>query len=194
MDRLLNYCFAMLLGAVPALVLFGCLLPFRKKRMAEKRLRSCAIREWCAALFWLFCGGMAVLTLLPRWVPASLRDVLHGYRWNAAGYPFFQMGTVNLRPFQTLYDMFIFWGNIAVFIPVGFFTALLWRGYTWRRSLVTGLCVTGFIECWQLFIGRAFDIDDLLLNTLGVLCGYWLWRLLRRLLPSFTRRFHCGTV
>lgn len=54
-----------------------------------------------------------------------------------------------------------------MFLPFGFFPALLWRGCTWKRALAAGLCVTGFIECWQLLVGRAFDIDDLWLNTLG---------------------------
>ena len=42
-----------------------------------------------------------------------------------------------------------------MFLPFGFFPALLWRGCTWKRALATGLCVTGFIECWQLLVGRA---------------------------------------
>ena len=47
------------------------------------------------------------------------------------------------------------------------------------------------MECWQLLVGRAFDIDDLLLNTLGVYCGHLLWRLLRRIRPKLTEKFHC---
>ena len=37
--------------------------------------------------------------------------------------------------------------------------------------------------------GRAFDVDDFLLNTLGVLCGYGLARLLGQLAPGFVQRF-----
>lgn len=54
---------------------------------------------------------------------------------------------------------------------------------------MTGLCVTGFIECWQLLVGRAFDIDDLMLNTLGALCGFWLWLLLKRAAPHLAEGF-----
>lgn len=118
-------------------------------------------------------------------------------RWGLAE-PFFQLGDVNLVPFQTfglsgilLYTLL---GNIVMFLPFGFFPALLWRGYTWRRALVTGLCVTGFIECWQLLVGRAFDIDDLLLNTLGALCGCWLWRLLNRAAPALAGQFQIKSV
>ena len=76
-----------------------------------------------------------------------------------------------------------------MFLPFGFFSALLWRGYTWKRSLVTGAAITGFVECWQLLVGRAFDIDDLILNTLGVLTGFWLLRLLEHFAPAAVRRF-----
>ena len=77
-----------------------------------------------------------------------------------------------------------------MFLPFGFFTGLLRSACSWRWVLAEGLCITLGIECWQLLIGRAFDVDDLLLNTLGVLCGYGLVRLLGRLAPGFVQRFH----
>lgn len=146
------------------------------------------------ALFWMFCGGMAMVTLAPRWVVQALADLLQGCGWNGEGNPFFALGTVNLVPFRTLGDGYILAGNLIMFLPFGFFPALLWRGCTWKRALATGLCVTGFIECWQLLVGRAFDIDDLWLNTLGALCGFWLWRLLGRAAPGWTRRFRVRQI
>ncbi len=145
-------------------------------------------------LFWMFCGGMALVTLTPRWVVQALADLLQGCGWNGEGNPFFALGTVNLVPFRTLGDGYILAGNLIMFLPFGFFPALLWRGCTWKRALATGLCVTGFIECWQLLVGRAFDIDDLWLNTLGALCGFWLWRLLDRAAPGWTRRFRVRQI
>ena len=136
------------------------------------------------ALFWMFCGGMALVTLTPRWVVQALADLLQGCGWNGEGNPFFAPGTVNLSPFRTLGDGYILAGNLIMFLPFGFFPALLWRGCTWKRALAAGLCVTGFIECWQLLVGRAFDIDDLWLNTLGAFCGFWSWCLLDRAAPA----------
>ena len=136
------------------------------------------------ALFWMFCGGMALVTLTPRWVVQALAGLLQGCGWNGEGNPFFAPGTVNLVPFRTLDDGYILAGNLIMFLPFGFFPALLWRGCTWKRALAAGLCVTGFIECWQLLVGRAFDIDDLWLNTLGAFCGFWSWCLLDRAAPA----------
>lgn len=194
MARTLAYLLAMACGALPALAAFAVLTPLRRRRLRARRLVSSAPREGALALFWMFCGGMAVLTLTPRWVVWSLVDLLHGYRWNVGGYPFFERGLMNLRPFQTFqFSPYFLLGNIAMFVPFGLFSALLWRGYTWRRALLTGLALTSCIECWQLCIGRAFDIDDLMLNTFGTLCGFWLWRALRTPAPDFTGRFQtCG--
>ena len=186
-----SYLVKMLPGMLAALALYGCLYSRRMGKLKTMGLASSRGREAVLVLSWMFCGGMAMVTLTP-W-GFSLFDVL---RWGWAG-PFFQLGYVNLVPFQTfclsgvlLYTLL---GNIIMFLPFGFFPALLWRGYTWKRALVTGLCVTGFIECWQLIVGRAFDIDDLMLNTLGPLCGFWLWRGLDARRPRGLR-MHCKEI
>lgn len=182
-----RYLVQMLPGVLAALALYGCLYRWRQQRLKAAALVSSRLREVVLALFWMFCGGMAMLTLTP-W-GFSLAAVL---RWGLAE-PFFQLGDINLIPFQTFIlsgiPLYTLLGNIVMFLPFGFFPALLWRGYAWKRVLVTGLCVTGFIECWQLLVGRAFDIDDLMLNTLGALCGFWLWLLLKRTTPAFTGCF-----
>lgn len=186
-----RYLVKMLPGMLAALVPYGCLHSRRMRKLKMIGLVSSRGREAVLVLFWMFCGGMAMVTLTP-W-GFSLFDAL---RWGWAE-PFFQLGNVNLAPFQTfrlsgilLYTLL---GNIIMFLPFGFFPALLWRGYTWKRALATGLCVTGFIECWQLLVGRAFDIDDLMLNTLGVLCGFWLWKGLDARIPRGLR-IHCKEI
>ena len=90
--------------------------------------------------------------------------------------------------------LYILLGNILMFLPFGFFPALMWRGFTWKRALLTGGCVTGFIECWQLVVGRAFDIDDLWLNTLGAMAGFWLLRLMEHLVPDRVEKFRVQPI
>lgn len=181
-QRIVNFIIQMLSGFMLAAALFPAVYPLRQKRLTEKGLVSKPAREVLLALFWMFCGGMAVLTLTPpgfNWL----------FRWSWY-LPSFSSGSVNLAPFQTFTQSgLILLGNIIMFIPFGFLSALLWRGFRWPRSLILGVCITAFIECGQLFVGRAFDIDDIILNTLGVLCGYWLWLLISRLFPAFTRQF-----
>lgn len=191
---ILGHVMDMIPGVVLAAMLFLCLRPWRKRRLAARGLTSAPLREAALLLFWMFCGGMAVLTLTPRWftwLGALQYGLPYGLTVFSAdgGVSLFSPGDVNLAPFQTLGQIrYIFLGNIVMFVPFGFFAGLLWRGFNWKRALLTGFCITAFIECWQLCIGRAFDIDDLMLNTLGTFCGWLLARALGRLFPNFAAR------
>ena len=67
-------------------------------------------------------------------------------------------------------------GNIIMFIPFGFFTSYYLK--LERKSFVFFLTfiVSLVIESIQLKIGRAFDVDDIILNMVGSLTGYYLYR------------------
>lgn len=195
MGRTLRYLFAMLCGAVPALALFWCLRPLRLRRLREKDLFSSPCREAVLALFWMYCGGAALLGLTPRWVVRSLANLPLGMPWNPEGLPVFSPGNVSLVPFRTFSDStYILAANVILFMPFGLFAALLWRNFNWKRALLTGACITLFIESCQLFIGRAFDIDDLMLNTVGVFCGFLLTPVFRRLFPRFTEKLTVSPI
>lgn len=75
-------------------------------------------------------------------------------------------------------------GNIVLFLPLGLLLPLLWRGWTLGKTVLAGAAFSFIIEFTQLFTSRGTDIDDLLLNTLGTLCGYGLYLLLRKALPK----------
>ena len=72
-------------------------------------------------------------------------------------------------------------GNILMFIPFGFFISYYLK--LERKSFVffLSLIVSIVIELIQLKIGRAFDIDDILLNVVGSMIGYFLYRIIDRL-------------
>ena len=189
MGLTLRYLFAMLCGAVPALLLFFGLRPLRLRRLSRKGLFSSFLREAVLASFWMYCGGAALLGLTPRWVVRSLAGLPLGMPWNADALPFFSLGNVNLIPFDTFsQSTYILIANIVLFMPFGLFSALLWRDFGWKRTLLTGACITLSIESCQLLIGRTFDIDDLTLNTLGVFCGFLLALPVRRLFPRFAAK------
>ena len=75
-------------------------------------------------------------------------------------------------------------GNVLAFVPFGFLLPELYPGI--RSAIRIGFCTLGFsflVECLQLlFRVGTFDVDDLLLNTIGGILGYgmlWAWLLLR---------------
>jgi len=64
-------------------------------------------------------------------------------------------------------------GNIALLIPIGFLVPFVYRNMTWKKSLALGVVAGLSIEVMQsvLRVG-IFDIDDCVLNALGVVIGY----------------------
>ena len=72
-------------------------------------------------------------------------------------------------------------GNIIMFIPFGFFTSYYLKLDKKRFIFYLTLIVSVAIEFIQLKIGRAFDVDDIILNMVGSFLGYYLYRLMDKI-------------
>ena len=72
-------------------------------------------------------------------------------------------------------------GNIIMFVPFGFFTSYYLKLDKKRIIFYLTLIVSVVIEFIQLKIGRAFDVDDIILNMVGGMLGYYLYRLMDRI-------------
>ncbi len=172
-----RYAVMMIPGMLVMLAVYLCLYRPRMERLDRRDLISDGRRELVLALFLMYCGGMATLTLLPL----EYAKVLKILRQGLPDVPFFHVGKVSVTPLAKMFnDGFTFLANIVMFMPFGFCPALLWRNSRWYRALGVSLLITENIECWQLFIGRTFDVDDLILNTLGAMLGWALWAALKR--------------
>ena len=70
-------------------------------------------------------------------------------------------------------------GNIALFVPLPALVAATMGIHSWRKLLGIGVVASMLIECGQyvLEIGVP-DVDDVLLNSAGVLLGIVLWKVL----------------
>ena len=86
--------------------------------------------------------------------------------------------TVSLKPFFFLVDRYDGWlmniiGNIVMFIPVGIVWPICFKKLdSATKTILAGAGYTFIIEVTQLFcVGRHTDIDDLILNTTGVVIG-----------------------
>lgn len=64
-------------------------------------------------------------------------------------------------------------GNVALLVPVGLLLPLVDRNHGWKRALIVAFASGLAIETLQaaLHVG-VFDIDDVILNALGVILGY----------------------
>ena len=74
-------------------------------------------------------------------------------------------------------------GNLIVFIPLGLFLPLFWKrcnSYGW--TMIYSVFTIVVIEVLQLFTLRgSCDIDDLILNVVGVSIGYICYRIGKRI-------------
>ncbi len=72
-------------------------------------------------------------------------------------------------------------GNIAMFLPSGLLLPLLYEKLNgFWKTVAVGAGISLCVELLQLpFASRATDIDDLILNAVGVMLGYGIYALLR---------------
>lgn len=200
MHLVLNYILAML-GYIIVFLPFYYLA--RKIYLKRKGMKTNKRYELILGFFVLYCIGLASQTIIPRWEIGTISSNGKFYFHLFVGTDF---SRINYIPFRTIstqwFDLvsnlptstsfaqisFInLIGNILLFSPIGFFTSLLWNQWrSWKRILLLGFLITFSIEFIQVFIGRSSDIDDILLNTFGVVIGYAFYQLLIRfnLLPS----------
>lgn len=89
-----------------------------------------------------------------------------------------EMYTVNFQLFESWSEFQgLYIANIIMFVPLGFFVPLLWPRYgrVWKVLLFC-LAFSLIIEIMQLFNHRATDVDDLLMNTIGGVVGYGIYK------------------
>ena len=81
-------------------------------------------------------------------------------------------------------------GNIIIFIPFGYLIGEYVNPKKIWPIIVTTLLTSSVVEFVQLKIGRSFDIDDIILNLVGGIIGYILFKALREInkhLPEFLK-------
>ena len=111
----------------------------------------------------------------------------------------FSAERLNLVPFRALREWlahpFNFFGNIILFLPVGFFEVLLHPGFPRKRQILRSVAVSAglslILEFAQFFNYRVPDIDDIILDTIGGFIGCLLCILLQK--TGFDRT-HVGRV
>lgn len=79
-------------------------------------------------------------------------------------------------------------GNILLFMPYGFFASYYLKLDKKRLAFLLVFIVSLSIECVQLVIGRCFDVDDVLLNIIGGMFGYFIYRLLDFVTDKMSKR------
>lgn len=99
----------------------------------------------------------------------------------------FSIANANLIPFKTILGYLLgepTWriamrnllGNVVLLIPFGFLLTSMYQKIKWVSVLLIGVFVGIILELLQvIFKSGILDIDDVILNSLGVIIGYLLF-------------------
>ncbi len=60
-------------------------------------------------------------------------------------------------------------GNFLMFLPFGILYPLSQKSPTWKKCVIKELTAVAVIEVLQPIFGRAFDMNDIILNSLGII-------------------------
>ena len=200
MDNVIrNYLIAIAAWCLAALL---CYMPWRLLYLKRKGKPVSVLHEVCLALFVCYTVGFLSQTIFPeiqlfatessslalsllfpfRGTLTLGKDGLH---WFQTFDPLFRC---NLVPFRTIrsylsgaaaqnFNLAIrvvnLLGNVLILVPFGVLLPFAApKADKWKRVFLWGSVLIVFVETVQYCIGRAADIDDYLLNMLGVLLGY----------------------
>ena len=145
---------------------------------------------WWKLLFWLYVVWLVAFVVVKfDGHPAHLLDRMEHFAAIRASEPGFNL---NLRPLASVRMQIRHWGevwairnlvcNVLAFVPFGFLLPRAYRrlGRLWKEGLIALASICA-IEVFQyVTLLGACDIDDLMLNLLGSLGGYLIFRLTAR--------------
>ena len=139
-------------------------------------------------VYLLFFRNRAVAEDLPYWEQVRSNcnfTPFHtiGNYWDVLTRPehYLDKWVYSVYRFQALAAAVNILGNVAMFVPLGGFVPAMWQKLRklWLVLPIVMAVIT-VIEVIQLLTLRGrCDIDDLLLNMVGALLGYALWRFIR---------------
>lgn len=157
------------------------LIYIKKKNKSIKLINELILMFFC-----IYCWGVVSQTIIPNWSMGIISETGEFYfNINMSN----SLAKINIIPFKTLYEQIFTnnlnvstWkkvsvlnicANIFLFIPFGFFIHVMCKNsINTKQVIIISLITTLIIEVIQYIIGRSADIDDIILNTIGVLSGY----------------------
>lgn len=174
-------------------------IPCRLLHLKRKRQVFADWHELFLFLFWIYVFGVFSQTVLPK---LSMGFLDNGEFYFEVYVP--PRTAPNFIPFATLR---LFWenrgnsldwsamsvvnllGNLLLFLPIGFLLPAVYprQRRFYRVFLLSFLGILG-VEVLQYFFGRVADVDDMLLNSIGIVIGYFLFTVWMRIYKTLQKR------
>ncbi|MBQ4582932.1 MAG: VanZ family protein [Oscillospiraceae bacterium] len=177
------------LQVLPVSLLVGLVFfAVRLHRQKKQRRSVSRNRELLLFLFVCYVTGLANLVLVPAnfWRSFWYHICTGVPVWDlpalfSGGFNFlptfvrYLTGELTGAPGRWILTMLA--GNLLMFVPMGVFLPLIFPRLQGGKMAAAILLLPLAVELWQPVVGRSFDTDDLLLNTLGILAGWAMVRL-----------------
>ena len=173
MYELLAFCYEFLAEFLPFLLIF-VLLRRRQGKYAVKTKKKQILFPVLFALY--------IMTVFSITDPGTL--------FNIRDFTFEDLPQrINLIPFSREISLRGYILNAVMFVPFGFLVPLLsGKAAKASRTVAGGLTFSLLIEVSQILSMRGTDVDDLIMNTLGAIAGYVLYRIWNTLTRGRTQQ------
>ena len=148
-----------------------------------------------AALTVFVCYLTGLLSLV--WTPNNFWTYIWYYLFH--GFPGTEIGRLFVLEYNLVPSILLYWkgeliggswvqfmavGNVLMFLPLGLLLPTIDRRVSWRNMVFVFFGCSLLIEVVQPVVGRSFDVDDLIYNTLGGILGFLLFALGQRIFPG----------
>lgn len=142
--------------------------------------------------FYLLCAYFLIILPLPRISDVASLDIprtqLIPFKFI---YDLVFDTSFNIKKLMNLSSFYVPLFNILLTIPFGMYLRYFFK-YDFKKTILASFLLSMFFELTQLsglyFIYprnyRLFDVDDLILNTFGGICGYIIFRPFNNILPK----------
>ncbi len=177
---------------IPITVLLGFFyIAIRITYLKKKKLHINYRKEILYFLFVCYIVGLFHLTLVPSNFWSSF---WHYIFYGSSENPFKGMFEFSYNFVPTLYkviigeyllgswDITMIIGNVLMFVPFGILLSLCFQKINHKNIFIYAILIPSIIEILQPFIGRSFDIDDIIMNFWGIIIGYFIVIVLRNFL------------
>lgn len=181
---------------IPAFIItFVVFSLVRARFFSHRKVNSSGFREFLLSLFAAYLAFLVIMLFTPNSYIANSGINLSNEHFDFVGNFKDRITSgswgVNLVPLRTirnyikysgfLHTMTNILGNIIIFLPLGIFLAEIFpKARKLLNILGISFITSFFVEFIQFFIGRSVDIDDLILNVLGSVIGYFIWKKILR--------------
>ncbi len=165
MKELLFYGYEFLSEFIPFLIVLAVFIYSRKKKGLDISKSSCVM----LVIFSIYIIGVYHFT--------STGTLYNGLIYQLE----MRKDLINLIPFSSDIDFIGYFLNAVLFVPLGILVPLIYKKMDKLKYIFgTGLGFSMLIEISQLLNNRRTDIDDLILNTVGAIIGFALYKIFNK--------------